>query len=405
MPIIKKRLTDAAVDKLPFESGKQVEYQDTDDKFIRLIVGAGSKSWIARASYMGNRKYTTVGQYPLMLAKEASDAARAACRHFEEHGVWPGVVKREATLRNALDAYSVQQQVNKRKEATIAKYRRTIELWFSDWFDMPLSSITRAMLDHRQLAIETRKGLPRGVGVRTGNAKEGPAPEAAKMAMTQFKAVFNYACIIYPDANLNPVVVKKLVGAKKKSGKQIIATQDVYARLWTYITEQRSPVRAAYLAMKLYTGLRKPSLSQLQWSDVDMSGGVIHVRNSKRDVPFNIPITKQMAAILALLPRTDSPWVFPSNHNPSGHLVTEEGTGMPSNPHDFRRLWATAAKKAGVPDYERHVLGNWVVENEEAAGYLQDMWDDLVVAQQAISDWIDKQTGAAPIKALAESNW
>jgi|GEM_PF-2984820 len=392
MPLVKTRLTDATVQALPYGAGQQ-EYQDTKNQWLRLLVGSNTKAWIVRASYGGKRAYTTIGQFPLLSCKEAADRAMDFARHFAEHGTWPSDLSGESTLRHALTLHLAELEHLGRRPGTVKLCRRMIELWFTDWLDVPLASIKRPMLLARHQGIKTHKGLPRGVGKRLQVVKEGDSPATADMAVTQFRAVYLTAAMQWPHAGLNPMVVRKLEQGKKGSPKQISADDAVYRNLWDFISGYRNRLISLAWQVKLYTGLRVPSLTQLEWSDIDFQSSRIHVRHNKRNTPFYLPMSRQIAAMFEQIPQTASPYVFPSTASPRGHLGDLEHDKLPVTPHDFRRLWATAAERAGVSEYDRNILGHWTTENETAAGYVQDRWKSVMASQQVISDYLDRVTG------------
>ena len=77
----------------------------------------------------------------------------------------------------------------------------------------------------------------------------------------------------------------------------------------------------------LYTGMRLNEVLSLQWERVDMAGLVFRVDETKTGEPLELPITRQLAAILErrnreseTLPGDLRGWVFPSSAKSRPHL-------------------------------------------------------------------------------------
>jgi len=90
-------------------------------------------------------------------------------------------------------------------------------------------------------------------------------------------------------------------------------TQDELARLFQ-VAEGRG--RRLWYSLAYWAGLRRGELTDLRWSDVDLSRGVIRVRNSKARRIDEIPLRSDLAAELAaarplLLPTATEARVFP----------------------------------------------------------------------------------------------
>jgi len=90
-------------------------------------------------------------------------------------------------------------------------------------------------------------------------------------------------------------------------------TQDELARLFE-VAESRG--RRLWYSLAYWAGLRRGELTDLRWSDVDLSRGVIRVRNSKARRIDEIPLRSDLAAELAgarpmLMPTATESRVFP----------------------------------------------------------------------------------------------
>ena len=77
-----------------------------------------------------------------------------------------------------------------------------------------------------------------------------------------------------------------------------------------------NPVSRDLLWFGLYTGMRRGEIMALRWERVDLAAGLFRVAETKTGVPLELPVTRQLGAILARR-RADGEsmgtgWVFPS---------------------------------------------------------------------------------------------
>ena len=92
-------------------------------------------------------------------------------------------------------------------------------------------------------------------------------------------------------------------------------------------TAERNPVARDAFRSGLYTGMRRAEVFGLRWSQLDMRVMTLRVEETKTDEPLELPITRQLSAILERrlaererFPEPTRPWVFPSDISRSGHL-------------------------------------------------------------------------------------
>jgi integrase len=101
---------------------------------------------------------------------------------------------------------------------------------------------------------------------------------------------------------------------------------------------------ANFMRMALFTGMRRGELLKLQWDDIDLDRGFIHIRhNPKGGKDQTIPLNDGAREILANHPQFDSPFVFPGRG----------GKKRTSPPHRINAI----RKKAGLPPDFRPLHG------------------------------------------------
>ena len=156
----------------------------------------------------------------------------------------------------------------------------------------------------------------------------------------------------------------------------------------------------------LYTGMRRAEVFGLRWSQLDMRVMTLRVEETKTDEPLELPITRQLSAILERrlaererFPEPTRPRVFPSEISRSGHLegmqhlnarIGEAGGAMFWF-HTLRNCFiAVADRELMLPTSLTKRLVNHARPRDATEGYAAD-WtmEQLRESAQRIADRID----------------
>ena len=151
----------------------------------------------------------------------------------------------------------------------------------------------------------------------------------ANRAISLLRSVYRRPCADH-DGLRNPVDFWLAGGGKfhRKTRRKISTPAEVLP-CWRagIIAEVLNPTIRDALWFGLYTGMRREEVLTLRWERVDMEGLTFRFEATKTGVPLELPITRQLEAILErrLLAADDLPagvrdWVFPSPTSATGHV-------------------------------------------------------------------------------------
>lgn len=149
--------------------------------------------------------------------------------------------------------------------------------------------------------------------------------------LTVLSAVYQHAIKELLWTVANPV---KLVQKPKAAAHRIrhLADAERTALIASARASESVYLHAAVL-LSLTTGMRKGELHGLLWSDVDVSAGHALLRRTKNGQMRGVPLTRNVIAALAALPRGEDPRVFPAEQT---------------------KAFLTALRRAGIKNFRWH---------------------------------------------------
>ena len=235
------------------------------------------------------------------------------------------------------------------------------------------------------------------------------------------RAVYRRPCVDHGGLR-NPVDLWLAGGGKfhRKARRKISAPAEVLP-CWQKGIEaevNNQAIRDA-LWFGLYTGMRRDEVLTLRWERVDMEALTFRVEETKTRVPLELPITRQLAAILqrrqtavADLPAGIRDWVFPSRTSATGHVedphhhyasISKAG-GAKFWFHGLRNCFITVAERELMlhPSLTKRLV-NHARPNDVTEGYAAD-WTvaQLREPAQKIADRIQAlAVGSEPDTAAA----
>ncbi|MEZ5773124.1 MAG: Arm DNA-binding domain-containing protein, partial [Defluviimonas denitrificans] len=148
--------TKGALDKTAHAGGAATRYRDARYPNLYLEVGARSKTWRYRKFWKGQNFTETLGTWPQMTVIEAAQTAAEINTQVEDAGVVTKDARPrgagEITLREALEQHVTQAldpRQRKISDETAAGYASHLRLHVPRWLDMPISDITRQMVNEK----------------------------------------------------------------------------------------------------------------------------------------------------------------------------------------------------------------------------------------------------------------
>ncbi len=304
--------------------------------FAVKVNPSGSIKYIAETKYQGTNHRKTIGTFPVMPLSKAKDSYVSFLQsvHSGEH---LQEKKSTTTLETLFNSYTSSLSL---KQTTLKDYQTVIPHYLSDWMTKKVTTISKKMVEKRFILIRD-KGWQGGI----------PTHSQANKVMRILSALLNFA-MADDIINQNPVDVlkqKRVDRSTVKRSHYLTAPQakDVIEGL------SEHPVELA-IGLMLYTGLRKNEALSVRWEDI--TENLITIKDTKNHREHLIPITQQIQSILNRVPRSSSPYLFPSPIDKQRHIQDvrptlkriEKSTGINFKCHDLRRTFATRASEAGI---------------------------------------------------------
>ena len=331
---VRATLTKRAIEALQPADKAWIAWDDKLTGFGIRIHPSGTKSFIVnyRAGDGGRKaanKRVVLGRYGQIAPDQARRIAQSYLGKIA-NGDDPAAKRAAArgmpTIGDAFEGYMAANP--NRSPRTNELYRYEANRYLGDWLTRPLDAITRRDVETRFNRI---------------TADHGWSP--ANRTMSLLRSVYRRPCVDV-DGLRNPVNLWLAGGGKfhRKPRRKISVPSEVLPcwRAGIEAEVNNEAIRDA-LWFGLYTGMRRDEVLTLRWERVNMDALTFRVEETKTGVPVELPITRQLAAILkrrriaaADLPEGVRDWVFPSPTSAAGHV---------QDPH---HLYARIGKAGGA---------------------------------------------------------
>lgn len=331
------------------------EYADTERSYLRLYVTDKGKRTLGVYKWspeLHRPVRISLGEYmgedAAVLRDRALDAFRAHEAKAKNRKAGTPEPEKPLTLRHYLTAYTVALRADPATGAP--RWAETIlTRIYGDWLDLPMASITQAMLDDRN----TRTAIANG-------------PAAAGKAAKAFKAVFSYARKKRGYQGRDITLGLKVQESPQRTR---VLDDDERARVVTALDHPTlMPYVRPFIRLLMLTGVRWGNLASARWEDMDLGTGewIIPWRKSKNRREIRVRLRPDAVQVLKEwrsyqeLDGTTEEWVFPSPKNSSsGHIEEPSfawnrvqglaGLKKHATLHDLRRTFGSTLLQADVP--------------------------------------------------------
>ncbi len=394
---VRTTLTKRTVEALKPTDKSWIAWDDKLTGFGVRVQPSGAKSFIVnyRAGSGGRKapnKRVVIGRY----GRIAPDRARRLAQDLlgrVARGEDPAGERADArgvpTLAQAFEVYMAANP--DRAVNTVKLYEQNLRVNLSDWLKRPLDAITRQNAEDRFNLITGKHGW-----------------SAANQTLSMLRSIYRRPCVDFEGLR-NPVDLWLAAGGRfhRKRRRRISSPAEVLPR-WRVGIEAADldpEIRDIFL-IGVYTGMRRGEIVSLRREQVDMERRVLRVEETKTGEPLELPITRQLAAILERrLADGEKPaerqdgWVFPSPRSGAGHVsdlarfygeISEKG-GTRFWFHGLRNAFITVAERElMLPRSLTKRLVNHARPSDVTEGYAAD-WSvgQLREPAQRIADRID----------------
>ena len=359
--------------------GLRVSPGGTKSFFVQYRTGEGRRT-------DRNRKLT-LGRYPGLSPSAARKRAQALLGRARD-GRDPS---RERALSRCMpsvgEAVEAWLETRRVKEASLALYRRSAAVWLKGWQGRRLDEVTREDVARRFAEVTERHGRVK-----------------ANLGLIVLGGTYRRSAVDQPELR-NPVERWRLSGGRAhRIERRRIEHPAVLLPAWERGIREgvRRPEVRDFFRLGLYTGMRRGEVLGLRWERVSLGEGRFLVDETKTGEPLELPVTRQLAALLARRSEATQGagrWVFASPASPDEPLrrpdsyyraIVRHG-GKPFWYHALRNCFVTvAAHEIKLPESLVKRLVNHRTRDDVTQGYAAP-WtlEQLRDPAQRIADRID----------------
>jgi integrase len=374
------KLTQAAVEKLPFPETGQVFYRDAQLVGFGLRVTKRCKSYIVETAIHGKSYRVTLGKHGVLSSEHARKLAKQTLAKFIQ-GTHPKQQRAAAappTLQQVFDEYIAIRPL---KPKSCYHYTRYFQVAFAAWHHFPLTAITRSDISQYYSELCAQHG----VGY-------------ANASMRLLRALFNFAQASDADPQTfhNPV---KVLSDKRQwqplARRTRVIKPHQLAAWWQAVQQLQHATFRDYLRLLLLTGLRKQEAATLQWQQIDFIEKTLLITDTKNAQPHLLPLSDFLHTLLQQRQRDAvNHWVFAGK---KGHAIVDprkpimqvtEISGIIFSCHDLRRTFATIAEGLDISSFTVKRLLNHQQNHDITAGYVVSNVERLRAPMQRITDFV-----------------
>ena len=279
--------------------GVRVEPSGTKSFLVNYRTGGGGRKAPNKRVVLGRHGDLSPGR-----------ARRMARRLLDEVAAGELANERARAMPVLAEAFEDYMAANPdRAQETDRNYRALVRRYLADWLTRPLDAVARRDVEDRFNRITANHGWSQ-----------------ANLTLTLLRSVYRRPCVDLEGLH-NPVDLWLAAGGRfhRRVRRRISAPAEVLPcwRAGIEAAVAKPAVRDAFW-FGLYTGMRVNEVLPLRWERVDIGGQVFRVEETKTGVALELPITRQLGAVLDRRWQDSGThpdgWVFPSDRSGSGYI-------------------------------------------------------------------------------------
>ncbi len=340
------KLTKRAIEAMRDPIAERVTVQDTDDKYLHLILNPTTKSWRYIRKVKGRMVFITLGHHPDMTPAQARHESRNISAAYTR-GEDPQLQKRQAKIITTwadLFSWYIEEYAKSRKKTWAADVK-TEARYCKSWQSRDWQTLTRAFVTKWHKTLGSKNGRI-----------------AADRALALVRGVFNRSIDEGVIIGNNPASgVKLFFSDPARYARDRFLSADELKRLFKVLDEYADQNMADFFRLCVFTGARRGNVQAMRWKDFDREREIWRIPGmvSKNGEPMSIPLLDEAMLILNRrydVRRSDE-WVFPSRNKNA------------KTPHlaEPKKAWAAICGAAGIHGVRIHdlrrTLGSWMAIN------------------------------------------
>lgn len=382
--------------------------------------GQLSKTYLIHARAKGQPRNVsiTIGKHGIIGAEQARVEAKRLLALLAQ-GINPNEQRREATaqveekrerqkkeqqlqaitLEKLLKDYLIKRTL---KTKTAVSYGKLTRRLFGDWLALPITQISRDMIQDRHLKLTAKH------------------PAQANLAMRVLRALFTYAIGVYEDADGKPLLtinpVDRLKHAKiwnRVPRRQTVIRPHQLRAWYQAVQSLKNETARDVLMLEMFAGLRHSEAISLRWEHVDFQADTIMIKDTKNHEDHMLPMSSLLRNILQQRydKRTSLEYVFPGTgkhgyiadiRDPIKEVIAISGVSFTE--HDLRRTFVTTAESLDISYYSLKRLLNHKTGNDPTAGYIVSSAERLRQASQRIAADLASHMGMIAVQGTADAD-
>jgi integrase len=314
------------------ETGEYAVYDGGADGIERLCVrvsAIGGKTFVLRLRVNGRQRWITIGKVGDPWTCEAARTEALRLMVILAQGGDPTAprsrLKELPTVAKLVERFMNEHAATRMK----ASSRATTDILFR-------CHLVPALGD-RRIDLVT-KGDIKELHDRIGKTHRASANRVVAMAHSLFERAVEWGLLEKNPAKGAARLYKEVPRKRYLSAEEFVRLGEALQE-----AEATSPYFVAFVRLLCVTGARSGEILNLEWRDVDLDHGVLHLRDSKVG-PRDLLLPEAAVTILRNLPRLAS-----NPHVIVGHVRRTHFVGT-------SKAWAAIRDRAGLSDCRLHDL-------------------------------------------------